>query len=183
MHLFSHEKLGVFHGLLNPPSSRSIVESYIFPVLMYGFESWTLNSSLFWSWNPEAHSSTIEVHFSLLAPKCPLVCARHLCNKLSILHGVPNGEPSSLSTQVLRSLTCTLLAILKTLYQTLFVDRKCPMEHCSYIVPADFPWSDFFTQSTTPVTSPRELVEWFISLSSDSESFLSLLSVGLSLHK
>ena len=43
---FSHGQLGAFHGLLNPLSSRSLVECCILPVLMYGSESWILNSTL-----------------------------------------------------------------------------------------------------------------------------------------
>ena len=43
---FSHGELGVFHGQLNPLSSRSLVESCVIPVLMYGSESWTLNKTL-----------------------------------------------------------------------------------------------------------------------------------------
>ena len=43
---FSHEELGAFHGLLNPLSSRSLIECCIIPVLMYGSESWVLNSTL-----------------------------------------------------------------------------------------------------------------------------------------
>ena len=40
---FSH---WAFHGLLNPLSSRSLIECCIIPVLMYGSESWVLNSTL-----------------------------------------------------------------------------------------------------------------------------------------
>ena len=43
---YSHGQLGAFHGLLNPLSSRSLIEACIIPVLMYGSESWILNSSL-----------------------------------------------------------------------------------------------------------------------------------------
>ena len=43
---FAHSQLGAFHGLLNPLSSRSIIESCILPVLLYGSEMWVLNSSL-----------------------------------------------------------------------------------------------------------------------------------------
>ena len=43
---FSHRELGAFHGLLNPLSSRSQIEYCIIPVLMYGSESWVLNSTL-----------------------------------------------------------------------------------------------------------------------------------------
>ena len=40
---FSH---WAFHGLLKPLSSRSLIECCIIPVLMYGSESWVLNSTL-----------------------------------------------------------------------------------------------------------------------------------------
>ena len=39
---FAHGQLGAFHGLLNPLSSRSFIESCVIPVLMYGAESWCL---------------------------------------------------------------------------------------------------------------------------------------------
>ena len=37
---------GIFHGTLNPLSSRSIIECCVLPILLYGAESWILNSSL-----------------------------------------------------------------------------------------------------------------------------------------
>ena len=43
---FMNGQLGAFHGVLNPLSSKSIVECCVMPVLMYGSESWVLNSSL-----------------------------------------------------------------------------------------------------------------------------------------
>ena len=43
---FAHGELGAFHGQLNPLSSRSLVETCVMPVLMYGSESWCLNTSL-----------------------------------------------------------------------------------------------------------------------------------------
>ena len=42
---FSRGKLGAFHGLLNPLSSHSLIEYCIIPVVMYGSESWVLNST------------------------------------------------------------------------------------------------------------------------------------------
>ena len=39
-------QLGAFQGLLNPLSSRSIIESCIIPILLYGSENWVLNYSL-----------------------------------------------------------------------------------------------------------------------------------------
>ena len=44
---FSHEELGAFHGLLNPLSSRSLIECCTIPVLLYDFELWVvLHSTL-----------------------------------------------------------------------------------------------------------------------------------------
>ena len=43
---FANGDLGAFHGLLNPLSSRSLVESCVFPVLMYGAEAWSITASL-----------------------------------------------------------------------------------------------------------------------------------------
>ena len=37
---------GQFHGTLNPLSSRSIIKCCVFPVLLYGAESWVLNLTL-----------------------------------------------------------------------------------------------------------------------------------------
>ena len=43
---FANGQLGAFQGLLNPLSSRSIIESCIIPILLYGSENWVLNYSL-----------------------------------------------------------------------------------------------------------------------------------------
>ena len=37
---------GTFHGTLNPLSSRSIIECCVLPTLLYGAESWILNTTL-----------------------------------------------------------------------------------------------------------------------------------------
>ena len=43
---FTNGQLGAFHGLLNPLSPPSIIESCVFPVLLYGSEKWVLNHRL-----------------------------------------------------------------------------------------------------------------------------------------
>ena len=43
---FAHDQLGSFHGQLNPLSSRSLSESCVMPVLMFGSEFWHLNITL-----------------------------------------------------------------------------------------------------------------------------------------
>ena len=110
---FSNGQLGAFHGLLNPLSSCSIVESCILPVLLYGSENWVLNRSLIEALEsfqaelgrrvlklPKFSSNTVP----LLILNWPTMCARVLCNKLSFLLCVCNGESTSVSTQVFRSI-------------------------------------------------------------------------------
>ena len=43
---FAHGQLGSFHAQLNPLSFRSLTESCVMPVLMYGSEFWHLNITL-----------------------------------------------------------------------------------------------------------------------------------------
>ena len=43
---FVHGSIGIFHGLLNPLSSRSIFECCVIPSLLYGSEVWLLNNTL-----------------------------------------------------------------------------------------------------------------------------------------
>ena len=110
---FANGQLGAFHGFLNPLSSRSIVECCILPVLLYGSETWVLNNSSLQVLDsfqaelgrrilklPKFSSNTVP----LLVLNWPSMCARILCNKLSFLFQVCNGESTSLSTQVFRSL-------------------------------------------------------------------------------
>ena len=125
---FANGQLRAFHGLLNPLSSRSIVESCILPVLLYGSEHWVLNFSLLEALEsfqaelgrrilklPKFSSKTVP----LLVLNWPSICARILCNKLSFLFRVCNGESSSLSTQVFRSSAVsdvTSMSIVKQCY-------------------------------------------------------------------
>ena len=98
---FSNGQLGVFQGFLNHLSSRSIVESCILPVLLYGSENWVLNCSLLQAlesfqaelgWRvlklPKFSSNTAP----LLVLNWPTMCARVLCNKLSFLIPVCRGN-------------------------------------------------------------------------------------------
>ena len=103
---------GIFHGSLNPLSSRSIVECCVFPVLLYGAESWMLNKTLLKKLEsfqceigkrilrlPKSSANNI-VRMALLWPS---IRARVLCIKLSFLLKVMRDE-DSLSSQVFRSL-------------------------------------------------------------------------------
>ena len=59
----------------------------------------------------------------VLALKWPSMCARILCNKLSFLYCVKNGESSSLSTQVFRTLAATDVHSISVIKQCKFLDE------------------------------------------------------------
>ena len=129
---FAHGQLGAFHGSLNPLSSRSIVESCVLPVLMYGSESWILNASLLQaleSFQAELGKRILILskftanNIPLLVLKWPSMCARLLCSKLSFLHHVCNGS-SSLSTQVFRSLATSDASSVSLIKQCKFLDTS-----------------------------------------------------------
>ena len=73
------------------------------------------------------------------------------------------------------------MAILKLLCLTLFSDRCCPIHDCSYIIP---PLCEHFMESHTLLgsnISPDYITNLIISCTSDSEHFMNLMSLGLSL--
>ena len=128
---FSNGQLGAFQGLLNPLSYCSIVESCIFPVLLYGSENWVLNSSLLQELEyfqaefgrhvlklPKFSSNTAP----LLVLNWPTMCARVLCNKLSFLICVCRGKSTSLSTQVFRSIAVSDVTSMSIVKQCHFLD-------------------------------------------------------------
>ena len=110
---FSHGELGVFHGQLNPLSSRSLVESCVIPVLMYGSESWTLNKTLLNKLEsfqaevgkrilqlPKSTSNTIP----LLTLNWPTMCAQILCSKISYVLTICNDQESTLESQTFNAI-------------------------------------------------------------------------------
>ena len=111
---FANGDLGAFHGLLNPLSSRNLVESCVLPVLMYGAEAWCINASLLLkleSFQSEIGKKILKLpKFSanqvpLLALNWPTMRCRCLCAKLSFLYKIHSSERSTLSTEVFNSLT------------------------------------------------------------------------------
>ena len=250
---------------------------------LYIVENWVLNRSLIQaleSFQAELGRRVLKLpKFSsnsvpLLVLIWPSMCARVLCNKLSFLLRVCNGETTSLSTQVFRNIAmsdltsmsivkqchfldsiletdftnevlnnpelCTRdlkkrvveadrlkivkrskdhpslcyilsvaeenrwlkfwdvalehgydgskasLAILKSLCLTVFSDRRCPILDCSYTVPKDTPLCEHFLDCHTdfdPSITPDYITDCILSSTSNSEHFMSLISLGLSLLK
>ena len=102
------------HGLLNPLSSKSIVECCVMPVLLFGAESWILNPTLLQS----LESFQAEIAKRILHPKfqsqLPTMWLSWLSDghqsshppissKLTFLLKSSNGD-NSLSARVYRSL-------------------------------------------------------------------------------
>ena len=86
--------------------------------------------------------------------------------------------------------TRTSLAILKLMCSTVFTDRKCHVDSCSYNLPANTPLCDHLLThhislqpDSSNYTSPMDLVELIISTASDSDNFSAVLSVGLAISK
>ena len=101
-------RAGCFPGQLNPLSSRSLIESCVIPVLMYGSESWTLSKTLLNKLEsfqaevgkrilkfPKSTSNTIP----LLALNLPTMCAHILCSKISYLLRICNDQEFILKSQ------------------------------------------------------------------------------------
>ena len=134
---FSHGQLGAFHGLLNPLSSRSIVESCILPVLMYGSESWVLNTTLLLtleSFQAEVGKRILRLpkftsnNIPLLVLNWPSMCARILCSKLSFLYKVCHDQRASLSSQVFNSFSATDVMSMILVKQCQFLESKLGTE-------------------------------------------------------
>ena len=131
---FSHGELGAFHGLLNPLSSRSLIECCIVPVLVYGSESWVLNSTLLLKLEsfqaelgkrilrlPKHTSNTIP----LLALNWPSMCSSIVCSKLAFLQSVFNDDLTHfLRSQVFNSIAASDVMSLSIVKQCKFLEEK-----------------------------------------------------------
>ncbi len=123
---------GVFHGTLNPLSSRSIVESCILPVLLYGAESWILNSTLLQkleSFQAELAKRILQPpkfssnNVSRLALCWPSIRARVLCIKLQFLLKVIRND-DSLSSHVFRCLAASDVESIHLVRQCRFLESE-----------------------------------------------------------
>ena len=140
---FSHGQLGAFHGLLNPLSSRSLVECCILPVLMYGSESWMLNSTLLStleSFQAELGKRILKLpkftsnNIPLLTLNWPSMCARILCSKLSFLHRIYHVQNTSLSSQVFNSIAASDVMSMSLVKQCKFLEANLGTEFTNEVL-------------------------------------------------
>ena len=101
---FAFGAMGTFHGKLNPISSKTIFDTCVVPILLYGCENWILTSSSLD--RLEAFQGEIgrrilklsKFHSSLstrLALRWPSVAARILIRKLNLLSRISSEEEST----------------------------------------------------------------------------------------
>ena len=122
----------LFHGKLNPLSSKSIIECYIMPVLLYGAESWILNISLLKkleSFQCELAKRILRLSASASNRACrvvlhwPSIRARVLCAKLCYLLKLLNGG-DTLSCRVFRTLAATDIEEIHLVKQCRFLESQ-----------------------------------------------------------
>ena len=100
--------MGAFHGQLNPLSARSIYETCVVPVLLFGCENWMLTDSMLESFQGEIGRRILKLskyHSTLstrLALRWPSVTARMFVRKLSLLSKVAD-EGNSIGSQIFSS--------------------------------------------------------------------------------
>ena len=104
---------GVFHGDLNPLSSSSIYETCVLPILLYGCETWLLDSSCLQALEkfqceigrqilklPRYHAN-VAVRIAL---HWPTVATRILVRKLTYLSKLLSNQTDTMSSRIFCSL-------------------------------------------------------------------------------
>ena len=125
---FAQGSIGIFHGLLNPLSSRSIFESCVVPSLLYESEVWLLNNTLLSKLEsfqavlgkrmlrlPKSTANSIP----LLAMGLPSVRARIFISKLKFLYKIVHGE-DNLASQAFRSFSVNDIEFMSIIRQCRF---------------------------------------------------------------
>ena len=102
---FHYGSIGMFQGDISSLSSRSVIECFVMPILMYGSENWILTEALIdkleafqeklvkrvRKW-PKHHSNTAAI----TALEMPTMRSRLLVTKLGFLHRVTESSSGSL---------------------------------------------------------------------------------------
>ena len=112
--LFSYGSIGAFQGDLNPLSSKSIINSCVVPILIFGSENWILTESLLHKleaflgelakralkW-PQHLSNTAAI----LALDMETMRSRILCRKLNFLKSLLEEEATGIGAAAMKSLS------------------------------------------------------------------------------
>ena len=137
---FSFGSIGVFHGSLNPLSSRSVVETCVMPILLFGSECWyrsdpTLDELEQFQCSigkrilrlPRFHSNTAV----LMGLEWPSMRARVLIRKLNFLRRLVGEREEKLSSQIFH------------IFAERDVSELAIVEQCRYI-PRSLVWNKLY---------------------------------------
>ena len=126
---FALGRLGAFQGYLNPLSSCCIFETCIVPILLYGSETWLLDSTSLNALESFQHEIGCRI---LRVPRCysksavriglhwPSVATRVLIRKLSFLSKLLSGTMDTISRRIFTSLA------MENVFETSIV-QQCKM--------------------------------------------------------
>ena len=111
---FAYSSIGVYQGAISPLSCRSLVETCVMPILLYGCENWSLCDSSLKTLNsflgelskrvlrlPKWCSNTA----SMIVMDCLSAKARCLTRKLCFLRWITDSSSDTLSSQTLFALS------------------------------------------------------------------------------
>ena len=132
---FSFGSIGVFHGNLNPLSSRSVVETCVMPILLFGSECWYLSDPTLDELEQfqcsigkrilrlsRFHSNTAV----LMGLEWPSMRARVLIRKLNFLRRLVGEREEKLSSQIFAERDVSELAIVEQCrYLEAFYGTNC----------------------------------------------------------
>ena len=133
---FAFGAMGDFHGKLNPISGRTIFDTCVIPILLYGSENWILTDPLvdqLEAFQGEIGRRILKLskfHSTLstrLALRWPSIAARILVLKLSLLVKI-NSADDSIGSRIYSSLTAKDSHSLKILQECKSLEDKlgCP---------------------------------------------------------
>ena len=111
---FSYGSIGAFQGDLNPLSSKSIIDTCVMPILLFGSENWILSDTLLCKLEAflgELSKRALKwpMHLSntsaVLALDMETMRSRILCRKLSFLRRLLDEKATGVGAAAMRSLT------------------------------------------------------------------------------
>ena len=125
--------IGAFQGDLNPLSSKSIIDTCVMPILLFGSENWILSDTLLCKLEAflgELSKRALKwpMHFSntsaVLALDMQTMRSRILCRKLSFLRRLLDERATGVGAAAMRSLTDDI--------ESLCIVKECSELETSY---------------------------------------------------
>ena len=134
---FAFGAIGAFQGQLNPISGRSIYETCVIPVLLFGCENWVLTDSMLHqleSFQGEIGRQILKLtrHHSTLSTRLvlrwPSVSARILISKLGLLLSKLSERGNSIGGQIFSGLPHESLRLVQ---ECRYLEEKLSCQSCT----------------------------------------------------